>query len=77
MENRLSCRQVDELCRGERTMLNYLILGICILLTIGIIILFVQVIRTGWKLKMLDDLAYHIVKGDKIKVKRIETSDRS
>lgn len=56
---------------------EYLIAGACGLLTIGLIVLFMQTVGLCWKVKQLDELVYHIVKGDKIEVRKIDSSDRS
>lgn len=54
---------------------DYIIIGACALLTIGILALFIQVVKLGWHIKTLDNLVFHIVNGDKIVLKKYDESD--
>ena len=54
---------------------DYIIIGACVLLTVGIISLFIQVVKLGWHIKQLDALVFHVIRGDKIVMKKIDEPD--
>ncbi len=54
---------------------DYIIMGACVLLTIGIVALFIQVIKLGSHIRALDNLVFHVIKGDKIVMKKINATD--
>ncbi len=53
-------------------MLNYLIGISIILLALGVVVLFVQVMKLAWHVKMVDDVVVRLVKGEKIALKKID-----
>ena len=53
-------------------MLNYIIGISIILLALGVVVLFVQVMKLAWHVKMVDDVVVRIVKGEKIALKKID-----
>jgi len=53
-------------------MLNYLIGISIILLALGVVVLFVQVMKLGWHVKMMDDVVVRLIKGEKIALKKID-----
>lgn len=53
-------------------MLNYLIGISIILLALGVVVLFVQVMKLAWHVKMVDDVVVRLVKGEKITLKKID-----
>lgn len=53
-------------------MLNYIIGISIILLAVGVMVLFVQVMRLAWHVKMVDEVVVRLIKGEKITLKKID-----
>lgn len=51
---------------------DYIIFGACVILTIGVVALFWQVVKLGWHIQTLDELVFHVVNGDKIEVRKLD-----
>lgn len=55
-------------------MFDYLIIAALVLLTIGVIVLFVQIMRLAWHVKTVDTVVIKLIQGEKITLRRVDGS---
>lgn len=55
-------------------MFDYLIITALVLLTIGVVVLFVQIMRLAWHVKTVDTVVIKLIQGEKITLRRVDGS---